>query len=124
MRATTGTALLARYNNSKTKTKPGRKRTIVEIYSDLYYKTRFAEQVHEEIEETTPDYPESKQEYSAQKMSIYRKWRGISWDAEDDEVKAHVHQVYNGEDLADDEGMHNNIARVIINNYKCIQFTT
>ena len=93
MRATKGTVLLAHYSNTKT-TKPTRKCTMIEVYSDLYYKTNFAEQVRKEVEETTPNYTESKQECSARKMSIYRRWRETSWDAEDDEVKAHVRQVY------------------------------
>jgi hypothetical protein len=102
--ATTATVLLARYNNTKI-AKPSRKRTVIEIYSDLYYKTKFAEQVRKETEETTPDYPESKQEFSARKMNIYRKWREISWAGEDDQVKAHVHRVHAAEHLTNDEGM-------------------
>jgi hypothetical protein len=76
---------------------------MIEVYSDLYYKTNFAEQVRKEIEETTPNYPESKQECSARKMSIYRKLREMSWAAEDDKVKAHVHQVYDDEHIANDD---------------------
>ena len=94
MHPTTGTVLLARYKKTSKQT---RKRTLFEIYSDLYYKTKFSEQVLEEFEETNPDYPESRQERSARKMEIYRKWREISWAAQDDKVKAHVQQVYNEE---------------------------
>ena len=70
---------------------------MIKVYSDLYYKTNFAEQVRKEVEETTPNYTESKQECSAHKMSIYCRWRETLWDAEDDEVKAHVRQVYDDE---------------------------
>ena len=101
MRPTTGTALIARFK--KKGTKPTRKRTILEIYSDLYYKTKFAEQVHEELTETTPDHPESKHARSARKMEIYRRWRELSWAAQDDKVKAHVQQVYNEENDTDQD---------------------
>ena len=74
----------------------------MEIYSDLYYKTNFAEQVHMEFEKTIPDSPESKQESSARKMNIYRKWRELSWVSESEEVKAHVHQVYEDEHIEGD----------------------
>ena len=100
MRPTTGTSLLARY---KKVTKQTRKRTILEIYSDLYYKTAFAEQVNKEFMETAPDYPESKQDRSARQLEIYRKWREMSWAAQDDKVKAHVQQVYNEEHDTDQE---------------------
>ena len=76
---------------------------MIKVYSDLYYKPNFAEQVRKEVEETTPNYPKSKQECSAQKMSIYRRWHETSWDAEDDEVKAHVCQVYDDEHNDDEE---------------------
>ena len=84
-------------------TKQTRKRTVFEIYSDLYYKTKFSEQVNNEFTETTPDHPESKQERSARKMEIYRKWREISWASQDDEVKAHVQQVYDEEHDTDQD---------------------
>ena len=95
MRPTTGTGLLARYKKKSAKTT--RKRTMSEIYSDLYYKTTFAEQVEKEFVETTPDQPERKGDRSARKMEIYRKWREISWAAQDDKVKAHVQRVFNEE---------------------------
>ena len=95
MRPTTGTGLLARYKKKSAKTT--RKRTMSEIYSDLYYKTTFAEQVEKEFVETTPDQPERKGDRSARKMEIYRKWRDISWAAQDDKVKAHVQRVFNEE---------------------------
>ena len=99
--ATTGTALLARYK--KKSTKQTCKRTIFEIYSEFYYKTKFAEQVQKEFTETTPDHPESQCERSVRKMEIYRRWHEMSWAAQDDTVKAHVQQVYNEEHGADQD---------------------
>ena len=74
-----------------------------EIYSDLYYKTTFAEQVEKEFVETTPDHPEGKGNRSARKMEIYRQWREISWAAQDDKVKAHVQRVFNEENDIDQD---------------------
>ena len=95
MHATTGTALLARYK--KKLTKQTHKRTIFEIYSEFYYKTKFSKQVQKEFTETTPDHPESQRERSGRKMEIYCRWHEMSWPAQDDTVKAHVQQVYNEE---------------------------
>ena len=99
--AMTGTALLAHYK--KKSTKQTCKCTIFEIYSEFYYKTKFAEQVQKEFTETTPDHPESQREHSARKMEIYCRWCEMSWAAQDNTVKAHVQQVYNEEHGTDQD---------------------
>lgn len=86
-------ALLDRYV-VKTKSKSSRRRSHLEIYSDMYYKTRFHAQVRKEIEDTTPLH-ESAKEFKARQLTIYKKLRATSWASETDEVKAMVQVAYN-----------------------------
>ena len=41
-------------------------------------------------------------------MEIYRRWREVSWIAQDDTVKAHVQQVYDEEHSTNQDGNNNN----------------
>ena len=75
--------------------KHSRKRTKLEIYSDLYYKERFYKEVQKEIRETKPQGPETLKEAAARKLAIYQKHRACAWDSETDDIKAIVKKVYN-----------------------------
>lgn len=88
-------ALLDRYL-VKQQSKSGRRRTHLEIYSDMYYKTRFHAQVSKEVADTTPPI-ESLKDSKARKLAIYKKWRANSWASETNEVKSAVQVAYHQE---------------------------
>jgi hypothetical protein len=87
----------------------GRRQTRLEIYSGLYYVERFKAQVDKEILETTPiSGSETPKEFSSRKLSIYRKWRALSWEGESGEVKdiveKHYTEAYQKVEDEDDDG--------------------
>lgn len=85
---------------------------MLEIYSDLYYRTKFHAQVSKELEDGTAQAPETTKQYAARKMAIYQKHRSLAWASETEEVKATVQKIYDEEhkmgnqsDNEDDDAM-------------------
>jgi hypothetical protein len=109
VRTTSPRSLLARYARGKGRRKSTRRRTVLEVYSDLYYDSKLRNLVRNEFEQDPLHASLSQGERSARQMAVYRKIRAESWATESDEVKAEVQQVYDQghqdeADSSDEEG--------------------
>jgi hypothetical protein len=93
-------ALLSRYlrkspkNGSK---KLKRKHTILEIYSDRYYKSKLQSLVNEELKDDLEYRSLSPKKQQAHKLSVYRRIRAESWENESDVVKDEIQKLFDEE---------------------------
>jgi hypothetical protein len=102
VRAKSSQSVLARYLRNLASTKKGvkkskRKRTILEVYSDRYYKSNFQDLVNQELKDD-PHYaslPQKKKR--AHQLSVYKRIRADCWEKESDEVKAEIQDVFDEE---------------------------
>lgn len=111
MRTQNPQALLSRYIRKSSKNgskKPKRKHTILEIYSDHYYKSKLQALVNEELKDD-PDFTSlSPKKQQAHQLSVYLRIRAESWKNESDVVKAEIQKIFDEEhgvkaDQDDDE---------------------
>lgn len=98
--------LLTRYIGNSSKKghkKPKRKHTILEVYSDRYYKSKLQVLVNEELK-NDPDFASlpSKKKHAHQ-LSVYRRIRAECWKNESDEVKAEIQNIFDEEHGVKDE---------------------
>lgn len=99
MRTKDPKSLLDRYLGKTASAKKGpkktkRKRTILEVYSDYYYKSKLQGLVNEELKDI-PQYASLPQKMKhSQRMSIYLRIRGDCWKNESDEVKAEIQKIF------------------------------
>jgi hypothetical protein len=113
VRAKNPQSLLTRYHRKvasakKGSKKPRRKHSILEIYSDHYYKLKIQDLVNEELKDD-PQYASlSQKKKPAYQLSVYIRIRADCWKNESDEVKAEIQKVFDEEhkvkDNQDDEG--------------------
>jgi hypothetical protein len=92
--------LLSRYihNSVKKGTKKStRKRTIVEVYSDRYYKSKLQCLVNQELENDPGFASLSQKKKIAHQLSVYRRIRVDCWKGESDEVKAEIQALFDEE---------------------------
>jgi len=92
--------LLARYLNKfpkKGTKKSKRKHTILEVYSDRYYKSKLQGLVNDELknDQEFQSLPQKKQQ--AYQLSAYRRIRADCWKNESDEVKAEIQSIFDEE---------------------------
>ena len=99
MRTKDPKSLLDRYLSKTASAKKGskktkRKRTILEVYSDYYYKSKLQGLVNEELK-GIPQYASLPQKMKhSQRMSVYLRIRGDCWKNESDEVKAEIQKIF------------------------------
>jgi hypothetical protein len=97
---------LKKYGLSCRKT---RKKTLMELYSELYYDSKFKEDVAKEVQETKPIEDETKKQFKARRMRIYQKWRKIAWAAESEEVKEEIQTLHAQPEGLGDEDIGGNL---------------
>jgi hypothetical protein len=90
---------------SKGSKKATRKRTLLEVYSELYYKSKLQGLVSAAVQ-ADPEYnslPSAGR--AARHMSLYHQIRADSWATESDDVKVVVQGIYDKEhqDKADED---------------------
>lgn len=74
-----------------------RRRSLLQIYSDLYYTAKLQGLLSAEVK-SHPNYVTmSTSERGALQLNTYRKIRSTSWEAESQEVKAEVMEIYEAE---------------------------
>lgn len=78
-----------------------RKRTMLVIYSDLYYKKKLQPLVNAALKEE----PEalSPQEQSSRQLKHYQRIRAECWASESSEVREEVLKIYDAEHNADED---------------------
>jgi hypothetical protein len=80
--------------------KSKRKHTILEIYSDNYYKSKIQGLVNDELD-NDPQYESlPRTEKVSRQLSIYRRIRADCWENESDEVKGEIKKIFNEETKA------------------------
>lgn len=99
MRTKNPQSLLARYLHkvNKAPKKPKRRHTLLEIYSDNYYKSKLQSLVNDELKDD-PQYaslPKKKQH--AHQLSVYLRIRADCWKNESDEVKTEIQKLFDEE---------------------------
>lgn len=96
--------LLARYlrkvQSSKDK-KVTRKRTMLVIYSDLYYKKKIQPLVNAALEKLPKSL--SQPEHSSHRLKHYQRIRAECWASETPEVREEVLKIYDDEHKEDEE---------------------
>ena len=92
-------SLLACYvqKNNQGRKKSTCKRTVLEVYSDLYYDSKLCDKVKEEIEKDSAYASLSQSEHLTRHMVVYCKICTKSWANESDDVKAEVQKIYDQE---------------------------
>ena len=93
-------SLLSRYIHSSVKKgskKYKRKHTILEVYSDRYYKSKLQGLVNEELKNDPEFESLSHKKKHAQQLSVYRRIRADCWKNESDEVKAEIQKIFEEE---------------------------
>jgi hypothetical protein len=101
-------SLLTRYvrktaSAKKASKKSTRKRNILEVYSDNYYKSKLQALVNEELDDD-PQYaalPRNKRH--AHQLSVYLRIRANCWKNESDEVKAEIQEIFDNQRDEDEE---------------------
>ena len=103
-------SLLSHYvrkvSNAKGKGMATRKRTILEIYSELYYDSKLRSIVKEELDSDLSYSSLTQNERSARQMTAYRKIRAEAYATESDDVKAEIQKIYNQEHHDKDDPSH------------------
>ena len=103
-------SLLSRYvrkvSNAKGKGMATRKRTILEIYSELYYDSKLRSIVKEELDSDLSYSSLTQNERSARQMTAYRKIRAEAYATESDDVKAEIQKIYDQEHHDKDDPSH------------------
>jgi hypothetical protein len=100
VRAKNPRTLLARYLDKSPKKgskKSKRKHTILEVYSDRYYKSKLQNLVNEELKDD-PEFaslPQKKQQ--AHQLSVYHRIRADCWKNESNEVRAEIQMIFDEE---------------------------
>lgn len=95
-------SMLTRYLHQSKASKQGRRRrTLLEIYSNLHYKTKLRVLVAQELKDTTPVTPETKKQHDARKMAIYQRLRAEHWQQESGDVQAEVQKIYDDQEDSD-----------------------
>ena len=100
MRTKNPQSLLSRYIHSSVKKgskKYKRKHTILEVYSDRYYKSKLQGLVNEELKNDPEFESLSHKKKHAQQLSVYRRIRADCWKNESDEVKAEIQKIFEEE---------------------------
>lgn len=95
-------SMLTRYVHQNKPSKQGRRRrTLLEIYSNLHYKTKLRVLVAQELKDTTPATPETKKQHAARKMAVYQRLRAQHWQQESSDVQAEVQKIYDDQEDSD-----------------------
>lgn len=100
MRTKNPQSLLTRYIHNSVKKGPKkqkRKHTILEVYSDRYYKSKLQSLVNEELKNNPEFASLSKKKKLAQRLLVYRRIRADCWKDESDEVKAEIQKIFDEE---------------------------
>jgi hypothetical protein len=98
--------LLTRYINKSGKKgskKPKRKHTILEVYSDQYFKSKLQGLVNEELKNDLEFASLSPKKRPSYQLSVYRRIRADCWNNESDEVKAEIQNIFDEEHRVKDE---------------------
>ena len=106
MRTKNPQSLLTRYIHKSTKKgtkKSKRKHTILEVYSDRYYKSKLQGLVNEELKNDSEFALLSQKKRPAYRLSVYRRIRADCWKNESDEVKAEIQNIFDEEHLVKDK---------------------
>jgi hypothetical protein len=99
-------SLLSRYIRNSAKKgskKPKRKHTILEVYSDRYYKSKLQGLVNEELKNDPEFASLAKKKQPAYQLSVYRRIRADCWKDESDDVKAEIQNIFDEEHRVKDE---------------------
>src|ERR1700733_16175875 len=96
-------SMLTRYVRRKPSKKGRRRRTLLEIYSNLHYKTKLRVLVAQELKDTTPATQETKKQHAARKMAIYQRLRAQQWEQESSDVQAEVQKIYDDQEDSDND---------------------
>lgn len=108
-------SLLARYLGktatvTKVSKKLKRKHTIVEVYSERYYKSKLQGLVNEELKDNSQYASLPQKQQNAHQLSVYRRIRADCWKNESDEVKAEIQKLFDEEHgVKTDEGDEDNM---------------
>jgi hypothetical protein len=99
VRAKNSQSLLARYLGKETSAKKGpkkatRKHTILEVYSDRYYKVKLQGLVNQELKDDPQYALLSQKKKHAHQLSVYRRIRADCWKNESDEVKDEIQEIF------------------------------
>ena len=78
-----------------------RKRTMLSIYSDLYYKKKIQPLVNAAMERESKSL--SQVEHSACQLKHYQRIRAECWSSESSEVREEVLKIYDAEHKGDEE---------------------
>jgi TATA-binding protein-associated factor Taf7 len=96
--------LLARYlrkSQSVKDKKVLRKRTILVIYSDLYFKKKIQPLVNAALEREPNSL--SQPEHASRQLGHYHRIRAECWESESAEVREEVLKIYDGEHKGEEE---------------------
>lgn len=101
--------LFSHYLDKTASTKKGpkkskRKHTILEIYSDHYYKSKIQGLVNDELDNDLQYESLSRTEKVSRQLSIYRRIRAECWENESDEVRAKIRKIFSEEHEAKADG--------------------
>lgn len=77
--------------------KPKRKHTILEVYSDRYYKSKLQALVNEELKDDSEFASLPSKKKHAHQLSVYRRIRADCWKNESDDVKAEIQEIFDDE---------------------------
>ena len=106
MRTKNPQSLLTRYIHKSPKKhskNPKRKHTILEVYSDRYYKSKLQGLVNDELKNDPQFASLSQKKCPAYQLSVYRRIRADCWKDESDEVKAEIQNIFDEEHRVKDE---------------------
>ena len=101
--------LFTHYLNKTASVKKGSKKskwkhTILEIYSDHYYKSKIQGLVNDELD-NDPQYESLPQMKKVSlQLSVYRRIRADCWENKSDEVRAEIMKIFNENHAKADEG--------------------
>jgi hypothetical protein len=80
-----------------------RRHSIIEVYSDRYYKSKLQNLVNEELKDDSDYASLSQQKQKAFQFSVYLRIRADCWKNESDEVKAEIQNIFDEEHGVKDE---------------------
>jgi hypothetical protein len=80
-----------------------RRHSIIEVYSDRYYKSKLQNLVNEELKDDSDYASLSQQKKKAYQFSVYLRIRADCWKNESDEVKAEIQNIFDEEHGVKDE---------------------